>query len=207
MLGPPAIHNVLITVETTRPIESPLGPLIATLMQQYYHSPIQNELPGSSLTLWRSRLRASTKSHLCSSSICTTASSWASLKLSARVRPAWKATLALFNRSVHSRGNVFKQGSPSLVLKPQQQHHQQGSDEHIHNSIDPLSLYLLHVMRPFLWQALHAFVLTLMSTPVRRHLPTNLFSKGVSAAESIQGERPTGSDCSENPINLQPIRR
>lgn len=133
MLAPPAIHNVLITVETTKPIESPLGPVIGTLMQLYYPSPSpsQDELPGSSLTLWRSRLRASTKSHSCSSSICTTASSSASLNLSARVRPAWKATLALFNRSVHSRGNVFKQGSPSLVLKPQRQHHRQGSEEHI----------------------------------------------------------------------------
>lgn len=73
-----------------------------------------------SLTLWRSLPRASTKSHSCSSSIRTTESSWASLKLSLRVRPAWKATRALFSRSTHSRGYVLKHGSPSRVLKQQQ---------------------------------------------------------------------------------------
>lgn len=69
------------------------------------------------LTLRRSLPRASTKSHWCSSNIWTKASSCASLKLSARVRPYWKAVLALFIRSLHSIGYVFEHGSPSRVLK------------------------------------------------------------------------------------------
>lgn len=171
-------------------------------MQQYYHSPSQDKLPLSPPTLWRSLLRASTKSHSCSSSICTTASSWASLKLSARVRPAWKATLALFNRSVHSRGYVFKQGSPSLVLKAQQQqHHQQRvrrADTHL--NIPSLTLPSARDAAIPLTSIARLCLDTHVNTgqEASTHWP---FLQGVSAAESIQSQSPTGSDCSENPIN------
>lgn len=67
-------------------------------------------------TFLTSRSRASTKSHSCSSSILTRASSWASLKLSGAGRPAWKAALALFRTSKHAEGPVFRNGSPVLVL-------------------------------------------------------------------------------------------
>lgn len=155
-------------------------------------------------TLWRSRLRASTKSHSCSSSICTAASSWANLKLSVRVRPAWKATLALFNRSLHSRGYVFKQGSPSLVLKPQQ--HQPAEVRRAHPHID--------IPSPTLPSARDAAVPLTSTASLRLDTHVNTGQEASTnpalpfssprrqwAAEFIQSQSPTGFNCGENPIH------
>lgn len=84
-------------------------------------------------------------------------------------RPLWPSSPGLYTPEGTSSSKAPPAWSwNSSITDPLHQQWTRGPHPHMAPHLS--SLYLLQVMRPFLWHALHAFAFTLMSPSVRKHL-------------------------------------